>query len=154
MKAKKLQYIYLVVEERRKQREEEGRKADDGPQPEFSQDPTDEELENIEIPDDLTSLEEHEYYRIRLERASEKIEKERGRRLTNRDDEETAFNKYVRAKEIYRGKVEQIKEIETTSLQMKEDLRLRKRRWEEFKNHICEFAATKFDETRKSKSWM
>jgi hypothetical protein len=144
-----MHYIYEVVEERRKQREEDGGKLDENSRPDYSQDPTAEELDNITIPSDLNGMHDHGYYKIRLERAEEKIEKEKKRRLTNRDDEATAYNKYVRAKEIYKGKRDQIIEIESTSMQMKEDLEVRKNRWEEFRNYICDFAGTKFDETCK-----
>ena len=149
MCAKKAQYTYQVVEERRKQREDDGGDVDEISLPVYSLDPTAEELESITIPGDINDLHDYEYYQIRVARAEEKIEKEIDRRLTNRDDEATAYNKYVRAKEIYRGKRDQINEIESSADQLRKDIMLRKERWEEFKNHICDKAGIAFDGTCK-----
>jgi hypothetical protein len=146
--AKKLVYVLGVLEEKGKEREEHG---DVDAEKTLSSQyyPTDEDLERIAVPDDIEQMKPPEYYKTRVERAEERIEQEKKRRLNStRDDYATAVNKYYRAKEVYVGRVKTIKEIHESSKRMKHDMVLRKTRWRQFRDFISDYSGLKFDETR------
>jgi len=144
--AKKVHYNYNALEERRVQREENEGAASDTQFTEYSQEPTSEELDQIDIPN-LESIHQPDHYKARVERAEAKIALEKERRRVTRDDLATAYDKYVRAKEILQAKESQIQEIEEKSEAMKGDLKLRKRRWMEFRAAMSVISNLKFDET-------
>jgi hypothetical protein len=141
-----------MLEQRRKQREESGRRMEGSQQSaQFSQDPTEEDLEEIGIPNDLHDLKDPEYYLTRIERAAQKIETEKQRRLANTmDDYATAMDKYVRAKEVYQAKENQLREINETCSRLRTDVKLRMDRWELFRDYISGYSGDRFDETRTS----
>ena len=147
--ARKIQYRYQALEAKRKERENEA-------EPELSQvevkvEPTEEELEEIDPPARarLDKLQGTEDYSYKIERAEELIEEEKQKALRgSRDDYASAMEKYVRAKEAFKAKIDQIDEIEKTATQMKEDMQLRKSRWRQFRDYISDYSGDKFDETR------
>ncbi len=154
--AKVLQYNYMILDQRRKEREQQGEEFDleNSQNPLHNANPSDEEIESIGIPNDLNQLEKPEHYRIRVERAEEKIEEEKARRLNSRNDDlATAMEKYIRAKEVYVGKRNKIKEIHSAVTSMKEDMKLRQARWLQFREFISEYSGMKFDETRTYRQW-
>lgn len=115
---------------------------------ENTQEPTEEELEMIEIPD-LDQLENCQYYEDRINRAMEKIKEERARRLENGDDEPTAYAKYARAQKTYEAKKKQIKEIDSTSKRLDKDMDRRRTRWVEYRESISDSSSNIFGEVRK-----
>lgn len=150
--AKKLTYIMEVLSKKRTERNLDGDEGDvDNSQSlQYTTNPTDEDLEAIDVPDDLGEMHEPDYYRIRVDRAVERIEEERKRRLKGtRDDYATALDKCVRAKEIYSAKKAQLKEIRTSSRDMMEDMALRKNRWRQFRDFMSVYSGIKFDNIRK-----
>jgi chromosome segregation ATPase len=137
--ARKIAY-QRVMEERREALETGGKEVDDS---QFTQDPTDEDLEEIEITE---TDKEPSYYEARMARATRKIEQEKERRNATRDDPAIAFQKYDRAKKKLQGKVEQIKQIDETSENLKKDMQQRKKRWRQFRTHIATTTDQRFDE--------
>jgi hypothetical protein len=99
-------------------------------------------------------MKESVYYQARVVKAVERMEEEKENALQgSRDDFATAMDKYVRAKEVYKAKLKQIEEIESTSAHMKADMDLRKARWRQFRDYISDYSGQKFDETRESFFW-
>mmetsp|Transcript_29485 Transcript_29485/g.33811 ORF Transcript_29485/g.33811 Transcript_29485/m.33811 type:complete len:1212 (-) Transcript_29485:207-3842(-) len=145
--ARLIQFHRKDVERRRKLREAHDGPTVDSQASSYSQDPTEEELENVQVPDNLGELKQTDYYLSKVQQATIKIDREKGRRLENADDEDAAYEKYVRAKEIFQAKKDQIKEIESSSKQMEDDMSIRRRRWSDFRNYISHFSGIKFDET-------
>jgi hypothetical protein len=148
--AKKLTYIFEVLEQKGKERVEDGGVDIESSQSsQYTIDPSEEDLERISVPGDIDKMQSPDYYKTRVERAEERIEEEKVRRLnSSKDDYASALDKYVRAKEIYYAKRNQIKEIQTSSMSMKEDMALRKARWRQFRDFISEYSGIKFDQTR------
>jgi len=147
--AKRVQYINNIAELRRRQREE-GQNGDELTETqlsEYNQQPTEEDLERIEIPENLNELKDGQYYEIKIEQVEQKIAREKERRLENGDDEATAFAKYARARKVYKAKKDQVKETETLGRQLKCDMNLRVQRWEHFREYISGYTEVKFDET-------
>lgn len=130
----------------RMQRDEEEEKVggeQEADPSQFSQEPTDEELEAIEVND---VERESKYYKARAEKLRKNIEKEKERRNANKEDALAAFEKYKRAKEIYEGKVAQLEEVSGVMRRLTEDVRQRKKRWEHFRKHIADKTSIAFDE--------
>ena len=130
---------------RERQAETEEEENDDSG---FSQDPTEEELKAIPITD---TDKDPEYYEARIQRAVKKIEQEKKRRNATKDDPAIAYQKYVRAKNIWASKQEQIEEIDTLSTSLKEDMAERKKRWRQFRGHIAKKTDMRFDEVLNTK---
>lgn len=148
-KAKKLEYVFRVLEEKRKEREENGDDINVEDNQTQSVEASEADLEGIDPPLDLHKLKDPDFYHSLVARAEQKIEDEKEKKLNGtRDDYATAMDKYVRAKEVYRAKIQQIQEIEITSSNMKEDMKVRKDRWRQFRDFISDYSGTKFDETR------
>ena len=108
-----------------------------------TQEPTEEELESIEIQEEE---EDTDYFEARIHRAKAKIQKEKERREMSKEDPAVAYQKYVRAQTNYNSKLGQIEESEDKLKLLKEDLRLRENRWRQFCKHICDTTDRKFDE--------
>ena len=108
-----------------------------------TQEPTDEELDSIEVHDEE---QKPDYFESRIQRAKDKIEREKQRREMSRDDPAEAYEKYVRAKNTYNGKLEKIEESEKTLEDLSQDLKKRKRRWRQFQKHLFYKTDRKFDE--------
>lgn len=149
--AKRVQYNQEMLELRFKQREANGVEPSATQLSEYSQDPTEADLAKIEIPD-LATIHDVEYYDLRILRATDHIEREKERRLSNKDDEATAYERYIRAKETLQNKRNQIAEIEEQSAHLKDDMEKRRKRWEAFREFISDYAGLKFDETREFNS--
>ena len=147
--AQKIQHYRDHSEERRKVREENDGQIDDIDTADYNYDPTDAELGQVGIPQQLDQLKNQQFYGDKIKIVENKIRLEKVRRLENSDDEPTAFAKYVRAKKIYQAKAAQIVEINTMSQSMGLDMKMRRDRWLEFRHHVSEFSTIKFNETRK-----
>ncbi len=114
----------------------------------FSQDPTDEELEGIDINDvDKDS----KYFRAKVEKLSKKIDQEKERRKASKEDALAALEKYKRAKDIVEGKVAQLEEITLVKENLTQDVLRRKERWEQFREHIANKTSLIFDEVLNKK---
>ena len=146
--AQHIQHCHNHSDKQRKRREENVQ-DNDAPISDPNQEPTQEELELIGIPEDLEKLEDQTYYEEKIIRINQRIELEKKRRLENSDDEPTAYSKYTRAYQTFRSKKDQIEEMKSMSESMENDLELRKKRWKAFREFITEFSTVKFDETRK-----
>ena len=109
----------------------------------FSQEPTDEELEMIEVNDVERDA---RYYQARVEKLRKNIEKEKERRNANKEDAKASYEKYRRAKEIYESKLAQLEEVSGVMADLTEDVRRRKKRWENFRKHIANKTSMAFDE--------
>ena len=147
--ARGIQFNCENIERRRKQRDAKEGATGDTQVSAYSQEPTDEDLENVQIPDNLDNLKETDYYLGKIEQANTRIEREKERRLENSDDEDAAYDKYVRAKEIYLAKKDQISEIDSVSKQLDADMANRRTRWGHYRDYISGFSGNKFDEIRK-----
>jgi chromosome segregation ATPase len=145
--AKRVQYNQEMLEERLKQREANGGQPSVTQLSEYSQDPSEADLSKIEIPV-LNSIKDADFYRARILRANEHIEREKERRLSNKDDEAAAYERYIRARETYQNKKNQIEEIEAQASHLRDDMAVRKKRWLDFREFISDYAGLKFDETR------
>lgn len=145
--AQKIQHYRDHSEERRKVREENDGQIDDIDTADYNYDPTDAELGQVGIPQQLDQLKNQQFYGDKIKIVENKIRLEKVRRLENSDDEPTAFAKYVRAKKIYQAKAAQIVEINTMSQSMGLDMKMRRDRWLEFRHHVSEFSTIKFNET-------
>jgi chromosome segregation ATPase len=150
--AKRVQYNQQMLEMRFKQREANGVQPSETQLTEYSQDPTEADLAKIEIPD-LTAIHDPEHYDIRIQRATEHIQREKERRLSSKDDEASAYERYIRAKETYQHKQNQIAEIDEQCEHLNDDMVMRRRRWEAFREFISDYAGLKFDETRELTSF-
>jgi hypothetical protein len=150
--AKKLMYIWGVLEKQGKEHVQSG--DGDAEKTQASPyHPSEEDIERIPVPDDIEQMKPPDYYKTRMQRAEERIDQEKKRRLNStRDDYATAVNKYYRAKEVYVGRVKTIKEIHESSKRMKDDMVLRKTRWRQFRDFISDYSGIKFDETRTCQS--
>ncbi len=146
--AKRVQYNQEMLELRFKQREANGVHPSVTQLSEYSQDPTEADLGNIEIPD-LATIKDADHYEARINRANEHIEREKERRLANKDDEASAYERYIRAKETYQNKKTQIAEIDEQLTHLRDDMNIRRKRWLDFREFISDYAGLKFDETRK-----
>jgi chromosome segregation ATPase len=148
--ARKIQFLCESIERRRKQREAREEPTGDTQVSAYSQEPTDEDLENVQVPDNLDNLKETDYYLGKIQQANTRIEREKERRLENSDDEDAAYEKYVRAREIFQAKKDQINEIDSVSKQLDADMANRRTRWGHYRDFISGFSGNKFDEIRKS----
>ena len=146
--AKRIEHRHQFSYAQRKQREENDGGSDELQISEY-QDPTEEELAQIDIPEKLDQLKDHTYYEEKIKHLNGRMEEEKKRRLDNSDDEPTAYAKYVRAFQIFQAKKDAIDEIETTQSKIEEDLQLRRERWLHFRRHISTFTSLRFNETRK-----
>ncbi|CAJ1965880.1 unnamed protein product [Cylindrotheca closterium] len=113
---------------------------------EWSQEPTHADLEGIERPDQSQMKKDPKYYKTRLERLKERLQTERERRNAMNEDPIEAYEKYIRAQKLLESKMEQIKEIDETSKNLKSDWNKRKQRWRQFRQHIALTTDGKFNE--------
>lgn len=127
----------------KKQRESEEVDDAEGVDSQFTQEPTEEELETVEIKD---VDHDEAWYAVRVARAEKKIEQEKERRNTTKEDAAAAYQKHHRAKKQLEGKMKQIKEVDKVSHDLKEDMTKRKQRWRQFRKHIANTTDMKFDE--------
>jgi len=104
---------------------------------EWSQEPSDADLEGIAMPDQSQMKKDPKYYMTRLERLKERLLSERERRNAMNEDPIEAYEKYIRAQKQLDSKLEQIKEIDETSKNLKSDWKKRKQRWRQFRQHIA-----------------
>ena len=105
--------------------------------------PTDEDLESIEIVDVPNAT---QWYRAKIDRLKKNIEEEKRHRNADKEDEVVAREKYERAKLIYEGKKEQLEEIGSLKAKLSKDVAQRRERWKSFRGHIARTTSIKFDE--------
>ena len=126
--------------EERKQQEEEGDQPEDS---QFTQDPTNEDLEAIEVKGVNESC---SFYEAKIKRVERKIDQERERREVNTDDPVIAYEKYKRAKKQANERARRCQEVDNLAKMLLEDVKTRRKRWKQFRNHISHLTDTKFDE--------
>jgi chromosome segregation ATPase len=146
--ARHIQFCHNKSDEQRRQREANVQ-ANDLQDSLYNVEPTDEDLELIEAPENLENLKNQEYYEDKIKHVNGRIRLEKERRLENSDDEATAYEKYNRAMRIFQAKQDQIDEIASTSKTMDNDLAMRRKRWVEFRDFISAKANLKFNAVRK-----
>lgn len=146
--ARRVQYNFRMLEEKRKLRD--AGECGETQMSEYSQDPTDEDLETIDIPD-LEGIQDTNYYTARIQRADEKIEKEKKRNISNREDEATAYDKYVRAKNMLKSKEMKLQETKTLVAKLEKDLEIRRARWQQFRAFMSTQSSVRFDEILQTK---
>lgn len=113
---------------------------------EWSQEPTEADLEGVEEPDRTQVKTDPKYYLARLERLKRRIQVERESQNAMNEDPLEAYEKYVRAQKLLDSKVKQIKEIDETSQNLKGDWNKRKQLWRQFRQHIALTTDGKFNE--------
>lgn len=113
---------------------------------EWSQEPTDADLDAIEMPDHTQMKKDPKFYRARLERLKERLQKEREQRKALNEDPIEAYEKFIRAEKQLNSKMKQIAEIDETSKNLKSDFYDRKKRWRQFRQHIALTTDTHFNE--------
>mmetsp|Transcript_3048 Transcript_3048/g.6871 ORF Transcript_3048/g.6871 Transcript_3048/m.6871 type:complete len:1302 (+) Transcript_3048:476-4381(+) len=143
--ARKNQYDFNLVEERRKQRENHEDADETQGLSEYTQEPSEEDIEAVPIPD-FDKLRDLDYYTARVEHLGNKIEEEKQRRLLNQEDEATAYEKYVRAKQVLRGKEKKLAQTETLVEKLQHDLNRRRERWEQFRTEMSKRTTIRFNE--------
>lgn len=138
--SRRLAYARLQREQRERLEAESDSEMYDS---QFTQEPTDEELEAIET---CNVDRDSNYYRARVERLNKKVADEMERRNASREDALAAYEKWMRAKEQLDGKMVQVQEVKTVKRNLTEDVRERKVRWKQFRKHIAEKTSMAFDE--------
>lgn len=104
---------------------------------------TEEQLESVEI---RKVEKEAKWYEAKVQRAKEKIEKERNRRqLTSNDDPVVAYENYTRAKEDLDNANHSIEEINIKLHQTNKDLKQRRKRWKSLQDYLALKTNEKFD---------
>eukprot|EP00535_Pseudo-nitzschia_heimii_P003888 CAMPEP_0197177072 /NCGR_PEP_ID=MMETSP1423-20130617/2806_1 /TAXON_ID=476441 /ORGANISM="Pseudo-nitzschia heimii, Strain UNC1101" /LENGTH=1222 /DNA_ID=CAMNT_0042626559 /DNA_START=130 /DNA_END=3798 /DNA_ORIENTATION=+ len=144
--AKRIQHRNDYSDTQRKQRGKNDGGSDELRTFEY-QEPTEQELEQIEIFEKLDQLKDCQQYEDKIQHLIQQIKKEKKRRLENTDDEPTAYDKYIRALQKFQGKKDAIDEIEATQSKIQEDLQLRRERWVHFRDYISDYTSTRFNET-------
>jgi DNA repair exonuclease SbcCD ATPase subunit len=142
--ARRLSFHRIQREERQAQEQEGGQPNDS----QFTQDPTNEELEAIEI---CITEEVSSFYDAKIKRFKKKIQEEKERQNAEKDDPVVAYQKYRRAKDQLQNKTEQCQEIEAFSKMLDIDVKERKKRWTQFRDHITGLTDSKFDEIMNKK---
>jgi peptidoglycan hydrolase CwlO-like protein len=139
---------YLVIVRRlavQRKKKEDSSGEDEVMGTDYSQEPTEEELAAIDTPDPST-VKDPKHYQTRLERLKKKIQNERERRNALHEDRHEVYEKLTRAKEQLSSKMKQIAEIDETSANLNADLKKRKQRWRQFRQHIALITDIKFNE--------
>lgn len=113
------------------------------PGEEVQLEPTEEDLEEIEI---VQPSRDSNTFKTKLKNKEKKIEQEKVRRNMSESDPAVAREKYFRAKEKLDSEMKQIETIERNCNSLKSDLKERKKRWRQFRSHIAEMTNLGFDE--------
>lgn len=113
------------------------------PGEEVELEPTEEDLEGIEI---VEVPNDSKYYKTKLQSKLKKIEQEKKRRNMSESDPAVARDKYFRAKKDLDSKMELINMIESNVAALTDDLKERRKRWRQFRGHIAEQTNLGFDE--------
>mmetsp|Transcript_5446 Transcript_5446/g.7921 ORF Transcript_5446/g.7921 Transcript_5446/m.7921 type:complete len:1195 (+) Transcript_5446:75-3659(+) len=109
-----------------------------------------EKKENIDV--ELDSIEpkstdkDPSYYKSKVQRAENEIEKERKKRRLTERDPEVALQKYQRAKKDLDTKMKQLDKIEDNITALVKDVKDRKKLWKQFRSHIDSMTNEIFDE--------
>lgn len=140
---KYLKHSRLLAYARLKRDEEEVEDTLNADAAHFLQTPSDEELEAIEISD---VEKDSKYYQAKVEKLQKKIDQEKERRNTNKEDAMAAYEKFRRAQEIVDAKQSQLEEIKGLKKSLTQDVRQRRLRWEQFRSHIAAKTSVAFDE--------
>jgi chromosome segregation ATPase len=135
--ARKLQHRLMLRKKVAEEKEEGNSQVD------LSAEPTQEELEAVEP---LHMKNETGYYQSRIDRMKEKIKEERQRREVFREDPTVAYEKYIRARRDLEGKLKRDKEIDQKVAELSKDIKDRKKRWRQFREHLVFKTGVKFDE--------
>lgn len=139
-------YLYKArkIHFRMTQRKNAEENAKDGDElPEELMEPTDEDLEAIEI---ANVPKDAEHYEAKAERTKERIEAERQkRRLTNEDPTE-AYEKFIEARNAVSKKLEEINKLDKTIREHNQDLKARQTRWKQFRIHLEKKTAERFSQ--------
>lgn len=113
------------------------------PDEEMALDPTDDDLEEIEV---IDPPKDSKFYKAKVVNKEKKIAQEKDRRNLSESDPAVARDKYFRAKKDLDSKMEQINAIDRNVKALKKDLKERKKRWRDFRAHIAEMTNLSFDE--------
>eukprot|EP00814_Leptocylindrus_danicus_P018555 CAMPEP_0116018644 /NCGR_PEP_ID=MMETSP0321-20121206/8768_1 /TAXON_ID=163516 /ORGANISM="Leptocylindrus danicus var. danicus, Strain B650" /LENGTH=1217 /DNA_ID=CAMNT_0003489071 /DNA_START=198 /DNA_END=3851 /DNA_ORIENTATION=- len=106
--------------------------------------PSDEELANMfpimEVDRDP------DYYKARIDRGEKQLERERQKRALSERDPEVLKDKYDRARNDLKIKMDFVGKIEENIVGLKKDLKERRKRWKQFRKHIGDLTNCTFDE--------
>ena len=108
-----------------------------------TQEPTDEELAEIEV--EVVDQGQN-YYIARIDKMKQKIEREAKKRNATQEDPMEAYQKYHRVQQQLDSRMEQIKEIDDTCSHLKTDFKVRMQRWRQFRHLIAAKTDQSFDE--------
>lgn len=145
---KYLRHSRILAYHRIKREEAETEELNDTEASQLFQEPTDDELEAIDIND---VEKDSKYYRAKVEKLAKKIDQEKEHRKANKEDALAALEKYKRAKEIVESKMAQLEEITHVKENLTKDVLKRKERWEQFRKHIANKTSLIFDEVLNKK---
>ena len=131
---------------RRLDREKEAQGGNDNEEgcetPDVSDEPTEEELAQIEI---VQVEHDKDYYATRMTRTKAKVEKERKRQQLANTTPEIAYERFMRAKKDLEVKTKQITTIEENLVRLTDDVKARKRKWRVFRHHLERTTNDSFD---------
>jgi chromosome segregation ATPase len=106
-------------------------------------DPTEDDLDAIEV---IEVQKDVNYYEARIIKVRQKIEHEKKRKAMSNEDPAIAYEKYLRAKTDLDAKMKQIDEIEIKVTEMQEDMKIRRKRWRQFRKHLEGVTSMMFNE--------
>ena len=141
LKARQVHYLRDV--ERKKKEEQEDDDVLSPAAEEVTVEPTEEELLAIEP---VQTAKEPAFYKSKIERTQQKIEKERDRRRLTESDPQAAFEKYMRAQKDLDGNMKQIDAIDENVALLAKDLENRVKKWRMFRAHIVHMTNDTFND--------
>ena len=138
--AKVLHYRLTYAKMKRDSGIEEGVPLDDGLElPE----PTEEDLAKIEV---HKMDKDPKQIEPRLERAKQKVEKEKENRRILDETMDEAYKAYKDAQEEIANKTQEVESIDNQIKELKADMKARKKRWKQFRKHLDDKTGVKFTE--------
>lgn len=120
-----------------KSRDEEAPPTDERPE---YQEPTEEELEQVEV---QVVEREKEFYALRIQKATEKLERER--RKTSQLSEGEVYEKYKRAHKEAKDAVAQLDKSRGSIARLRADVEEREKQWKRYRKHLSKTTNMKFN---------
>jgi len=105
--------------------------------------PTDAELEGVDRPRVQKAA---SYFVSRIETFEEDLERERKKHKITEGDMKAVWHKYKRAKDNLSKVKEGMDRVDSTISKMRDDLKVRRKRWRHFRKHIAEMTNLTFGE--------
>ena len=135
-KARQVTFQTRQTQEKRRQKHSA---ENDDEDPELQNETIEENYQSeLEAIEPIETNKQPQYYRTKIQRIEQEIEKERRRRQITEVDPEVALSKYQRAKKDLEEKMEQVVTIEENEKHLIKDLTDRRNRWKNFRGEYCE----------------